>query len=139
MQSRQNEAVQSYTTALQLKPTFMPALMNLGKLYMAEKKFGDAIEVLEKATIADPNSADAFHYLGESYLQNKQGSKAVGVLNEAFRLAPVEKAVIHLRLAALYNAAGLKDRAAAEYKIFLKKVPNHSEKSKLEKYIKDNS
>lgn len=137
--AKHSEAVQSYSKALELKPDFMPALMNLGKLHMAEKKFVDAIAVLEKAAIADPSSADAFHYLGESYLQNKQGSKAVTVLNEAIRLAPVEKAEIHLRLATLYNAAGLKDRAVNEYKLFLQKLPNHPEKAKLEKYIKDNS
>ena len=134
-----SDAEKAYDRALALKADFMPALMNQGKLHMARKKYDAAIPVLEKAIAADPASADAFHYLGESYLQNKQGSKAVGVLNEAIRLAPIEKAEIHLRLAALYNAAGLKDRAVAEYKMFLEKVPSHSEKSKIEKYIKDNS
>ena len=38
----------------------------------------------------------------------------------------------------LYNAAGLKDRAAAEYKMFLEKVPDHPEKTKFEKYIAEN-
>ncbi|HSI87509.1 MAG TPA: tetratricopeptide repeat protein [Pyrinomonadaceae bacterium] len=133
------EAESSYGRALELKADFMPALMNLGKLHMSRNKHPEAILVLEKAVMADPASADAFHYLGESYLNNKQGSKAVGVLNEAIRLAPIEKAEIHLRLAALYNAAGAKDRAVAEYKMFLEKVPNHAEKSKMEKYIKDNS
>ena len=136
---KHSDAEKSYGQALQLKADFMPALMNLGKLHMSRNKYPEAIVVLEKAVVADPASADAFHYLGESYLNNKQGSKAVGVLNEAIRLAPVEKAEIHLRLAALYNAAGLKDRAVAEYKMFLEKVPNHAEKSKMEKYIKDNS
>ena len=51
----------------------------------------------------------------------------------------MEKAEIHLRLAALYNAAGLKDKAVAEYKLFLEKVPQYSEKEKIEKYIKENS
>ena len=88
--------------------------------------------------MSDRNSADSFHYLGEAYLQNKQGSKAVVVLNEAIRLAPNEKADIHLRLGALYNAAGAKDRAANEYKLFLQKRPDHKDKSKLEAYIKEN-
>jgi Flp pilus assembly protein TadD len=137
--NKHSDAESSYDRALQLKADFMPALMNLGKLHMSRNKYPEAIIVLEKAVVADPASADAFHYLGESYLSNKQGSKAVGVLNEAIRLAPIEKAEIHLRLAALYNAAGLKDRAVAEYKMFLEKIPNHAEKSKMEKYIKDNS
>jgi tetratricopeptide (TPR) repeat protein len=77
--------------------------------------------------------------LGESYLQSKKGSKAVIYLNEAITLAPIEKAEIHLRLAALYNAAGAKDRAIAEYKSFLEKVPNHAERKNIEKYIRDNT
>jgi hypothetical protein len=43
-----------------------------------------------------------------------------------------------LRLAALYNAAGLKDRAAAEYEQFLAKNPNHPDRKKFEEYIKEN-
>lgn len=132
------KAENAYNKALEQKPDFMLALLNLGKLQIAQKKFAEAVAVLEKATAADKNSADAFHYLGEAYLQNKQGSKAVGVLNEAIRLAPSEKAEIHLRLATLYNAAGMKDRAANEYKLFLEKKPDHPEKAKLENYIKEN-
>jgi len=137
-ESKFADAEKAYDRALELKPDFMVALFNLGRLHLLNKAFDKAIAVLEKAAVADPTSADALHLLGESYLQAKQGSKAVPVLNEAIRLAPVEKAEIHLRLAALYNAAGLKDRAAAEYKLFLSKKPDYSEKDKLEKYIKDN-
>jgi Tfp pilus assembly protein PilF len=78
------------------------------------------------------------HYLGEAYLQSKKGSKAVIYLNEAIRLEPVEKAEIHLRLAALYNAAGAKPLASKEYKMFLDKVPSYKDKAALEKYISEN-
>ena len=135
---KHSDAIAAYDKALALKPDFMVALMNLGKLHIADKEFAKAALVLEKAIAADPTSPDAHHYLGEAYLQNKQGSKAVGALNEAIRLAPVEKADIHLRLATLYNAANLKDRAVNEYKLFLQKKPDYAEKAKLEKYIKDN-
>jgi Tfp pilus assembly protein PilF len=137
-QSKYSEAADAYLKAIALKPDYMVALMNLGKLFMADKAYTQAVSVFEKAVATEPQSADAYHYLGEGYLQIKQGSKAVGVLNEALRLAPVEKAEIHLRLAALYNAANLKDRAANEYKLFLQKKPDHPEKSKIEKYIRDN-
>ncbi len=137
--ARNSEAEAAYDRAVELKADFMPALMNLGKLCVSEKKFDKAAATFFKAVTADPKSADAFHYLGETYLQMKQGNKAVIALNEALRLAPTEKADIHLRLATLYNAAGAKDRAANEYKLFLAKVPNHPERDKLEKYIRDNT
>jgi cytochrome c-type biogenesis protein CcmH/NrfG len=129
----------AYQKALEQRPDFIVALVNLGKLYLAQKQPEKAVSVLTKAVEAEAASPDAQHYLGEAYLQIKKGSLAVGHLNEALKLAPIEKAEIHLRLAVLYNGAGLKDRAVAEYKMFLEKVPDHSEKSKIEKYIKDNS
>jgi len=137
-QSKLDEAEPAYNRAIELKGDFSPALMNLGKLYLAQKKPDKAAPIFFKAVTADQNSADAFHYLGETYLQLKQGSKAEIAFKEALRLAPVEKAEIHLRLALLYNAAGMKDRAANEYKVFLQKVPGHPEKEKFEKYIKEN-
>ena len=44
----------------------------------------------------------------------------------------------HLQLAHLYELAGAKKLAAMEYKIFLRKVPDHPDKKRFEKYIKDN-
>jgi cytochrome c-type biogenesis protein CcmH/NrfG len=133
------EASQAFNKALEQNPKFNPAFINLGRAEIAQKNFDKAVDVLSKAVENDPQSADANHMLGEAYLQAKKGSLAVGYLNKAIELAPVEKAEIHLRLAALYNAAGLKDRAAAEYKAFLSKVKDHPDKKKFEEYIKNNS
>lgn len=133
------ESEQTYIKALEQNIEFMPALVNLGKLYINQKQPAKAILILSKAIEVEPTSADSQHLLGEAYLLDKKGSKAVVYLNEAIRLAPLEKAEIHLRLATLYNAAGLKDKAIEEYKQFLQKVPNYSDKEKIEKYIKDNS
>ncbi len=137
-QGKTQDAESAYVRALERKPDFMVALMNLGKLQLSAKEFDKAVVTFTNAANADRNSAEAFHYLGESYLQIKQGSKAVVAMNEAIRLAPIEKADLHVRLATLYNAAGLKGQAANEYKLFLAKKPDHPEKEKLEKYIQDN-
>lgn len=134
-----SDAREFYDKALEQNPSFAVAQVNSGKLYLAQKAPEKAIEVLTKAVENEPNSADAQHFLGEAYLQVKKGSKAVIYLNEALKLAPIEKAEIHLRLAQLYNGANLKNKAAEEYKLFLGKVPDYKEKDKLEKYIKDNS
>ena len=80
-------------------------------------------------------SADANFLLGESYLQLKKGSKAVPYLEEAARLG---RADAHLRLATLYNAVGLKDRAADQYEQYLAKKPDSPDRKKLEDYIKEN-
>lgn len=138
-EKKYSEAGPSFAKALELKPDFALALINLGKTELAQNNFDKAIEILSRAVQTQPNSADANHALGEAYLQAKKGSLAVGFLNKAIELAPMEKAAIHLRLAALYNGAGLKDRAAAEYKAFLEKVKDHPDRKKFEQYIKDST
>lgn len=133
-----DEAEKSYLSALEAKPAYIVALINLGKLRFGQKNYEGAIEIFTRATEAQPQSADANLYLGESYLQIKKGSKAVGYLNRAIELDPLGKAEVHLRLATLYNGAGMKDRAAAEYEKFLEKKPDYADKKKLQQYISDN-
>lgn len=126
-----------YFKAIELKKDYFAALLNLGKLYLERKQPDEAILVLSNAVASTPSSADARHSLGEAYLLAKKGSLAVAQLNEAIRLAPDEKAEVHLRLASLYDAAGMKSKASAQYVMFLKKRPDFSGKKQLEKYIAD--
>jgi tetratricopeptide (TPR) repeat protein len=132
------EAERCYLRALEEKPAFYLALLNLGKVRLAQKNWDGSIEILSRAVTALPASADANYLLGEAYLQAKKGSKAVGYLNEALKLDPVGKAEAHLRLAALYNAAGWKEKAAQEYEQFLAKKPDYPQKKQLQQYIKEN-
>jgi len=130
-----DEAEKAYRHAIEERPTFTLALLDLGRLLSMEKKFEPAIEPLTAAINSTPTSADANFLLGEAYLQLKKGSKAVAYLNEAAKLGKPEA---HLRLGALYNAAGLKDKAAEEYEQFLKKRPDYKDRKVLEQYISDN-
>jgi tetratricopeptide (TPR) repeat protein len=129
------EAEKAYRHAIEERPTFTLALLNLGRLLSAQKKYEAAIEPLTEAVKSSPTSADANFLLGEAYLQIKKGSKAVPYLTEAAKLG---KAEAHLRLAALYNAAGMKEKAAAEYEQFLKKRPDYKDRKVLEQYISEN-
>lgn len=133
-----DNAEKSYASALTAKPDYFPAAFNLGKVQLAKKNYEPAIASLEAALKIDPKSAATNYFLGEAYLQIKKGSKAVGYLNEALALDPAGMADAHLRLAALYNGAGMKDKAVNEYEQFLKKKPDYPDRQKLEKYIADN-
>lgn len=132
------EAEKAYVSAIGIRPKFFLAQMNLGRLRMMQKNFEGAIEPLTAAVTVQPTSAEANYRLGESYLQIKKGSKAVGYLYEAIKLDPVGKAEAHLRLAILYNAAGMKDKAVVEYEEFLKKKPDHPDAKKFKDYIAAN-
>ncbi|MCA1634976.1 MAG: tetratricopeptide repeat protein [Acidobacteria bacterium] len=129
------EAEKDYLRATEANPAYALAHLNLGKVRVVRKNYEGAAASLSRAVELQPDSAEANLMLGEAYLQNKKGSKAVGHLNEAARLGRPEA---HLRLAVLYNAAGMKDKAAAEYEQFLAKEPNYQERNKLEQYITEN-
>jgi tetratricopeptide (TPR) repeat protein len=133
-----DESENAYGKSIAERPAFFLAQLNLGRLRMLRKNYDGAIEPLTQAVTVNEKSADANYYLGEAYLQIKKGSKAVGYLNKAIELDPVGKADAHLQLAALYNAVGMKDKAALEYEAFLKVKPNYPDRKKLEEYISAN-
>jgi tetratricopeptide (TPR) repeat protein len=135
VQEKPDDAEKAYLSALEAKPTFVLALVDLGRLRSSQKKYDAAIDPLTRAVEAQPQSAEANFLLGEAYIQIKKGSKAIGYLNEAARLGRPEA---HLRLGWLYNAAGMKDKAAIEYEEFLKKKPEYADRKKLEEYIAAN-
>ncbi|MDT4897944.1 MAG: hypothetical protein QOH25_3021 [Acidobacteriota bacterium] len=132
LQDKTGDAEKAYRRSLDERPMFALALLNLGRVLIVQKKFADAIAPLTQAVELRSDSADANFLLGEVYLQIKKGSKAVPYLNEAARLGEADA---HLRLADLYNAAGLKSQAAVEYEQFLKKKPDYPGRGKLQKYI----
>lgn len=132
------EADASYRKSLALREDYTPAWINVGKLRVAQKQLEAAIEIFKYAASLSPEDARVFRLLGETYLQNKQGTLGAQALNHAIRLDPVGQAECHLQLAHLFELAGAKDLAVEEYKKFLAKVPDHPDKRKFEKFIKDN-
>jgi len=133
-----NEAGESFRRAIQINPRLYEAHLGLASVLQQRGDFNGAIEVLTHAVEVLPTSAQANYFLGEAYLNLKKGSKAVAYMNEAIRIDPLGKAEIHLRIAEIYDAVGLKDLAAIEYEQFLKKKPDYPDRGKLQKYIAGN-
>lgn len=134
-QEKFDDAEKAYSQAITIKPTSGRAQYNLGRLRSSQKKFEEAVEPLTKAVELQPASGDAHMLLGEAYLQLKKGSKAIPHLNEAAKHGRPDA---HLRLGWLYNAAGMKDKAAIEYEEYLKKNPDYQDRNKLKEYISTN-
>jgi len=132
------DAEAAFKKSLELRPEYTPALTNLGMLYAGQNQFDAAAEVFKRVIALEPESPRGYRLLGEAYLQIRKGSLALESLNRALELDPVGMAECHLLIARLYDLAGAKDLASAQYKAFLAKVPNHPDKKKFEKYIKDN-
>ena len=134
-QEKFSDARQAYLKAIELHPNSPRSQLNLGRLLSSQKKFEEAVEPLTKAVELQPDSGDANYLMGECYLQLKKGSKAIPYLNEAAKFGRPDA---HLRLGWLYNAAGMKDKAAIEYEEYLKKNPNYPDRNKLKEYIATN-
>lgn len=132
------EAEAAFKKSLELKAEYTPALIQIGLIRVYQNQFEAASEIFKQVTTLEPDSPIAFRLLGESYLQTRKGKLAVEALNEAIRLDPDGMAECHLLLARLYDLAGAKQLATREYKLFLKKVSDHPDKKKFERYIKDN-
>jgi len=138
IQKNFDEAEKSYTEALRINADFLAALICFGRIKIVRQDYKGAIVSLTHAVQVQPTSPQANYFLGEAYLQEKLGSKAVPYLNEAIRLDPVGMAEAHLRLAALYHARNLRDKAAAEYEAFLIQRPDYPHKKELKEYIAAN-
>ena len=134
-QQKFDDAETAYLKAIEVHPTSPRAQLNLGRVRSSQRKFEAAVEPLSKAVELQPTSGDANYLLGECYLQLKKGSKAIPYLNEAANLGRPDA---HLRLGWLYNAAGMKDKAALEYEEYLKKDPHYRDRDKLMEYIAAN-
>jgi hypothetical protein len=132
------EAEAAFRRSLEQKVEYTPAWIYVGRIRVAQKQFGAAIEIFKHAASLDSISARTFQLLGEAYLQARLGTLGVQALNEAIRLDPIDMAECHLQLAHLYQLAGAKQMAAKEYRIFLEKVPDHPDKKKFAKFIKEN-
>ena len=67
-QGKPNEAVVELRTALQVDPTFFPALHALGRAYIAKAWYADALRELTRALKVDPSSVPARIDLGRVWL-----------------------------------------------------------------------
>lgn len=132
------EADAAFRKCLELKVEYTPAWINVGKMRVVQKQYEAAIEIFKHTLELEPNSAKTFRLLGEAYLQAKQGTLGAEALNKAIELDPIGMAECHLLLGHLYELAKANQMAAKEYILFLSKVPDHKDKKKLEKFIKDN-
>lgn len=132
------DAEGAFTRVLELRSDYPTALINFGMLRAFQNQFDAAVSLFERAILSDPKSAIAHRLLGESYLQIRKGTLGLAALDKAIELDPQGQAECHLLKARLYDLVGAKHLASAEYKAFLKKEPDHADRKKFEKYIKDN-
>lgn len=83
-------AVQELERALELDPYLVPALINLSRIYMDERNYGDTIPLLERAVARAPNDAGVRMNLGIAYRGVGRFAEAEREYREVMRLDPTD-------------------------------------------------
>ena len=97
-------AIAEYKTALELDPSFAPAIVNLADAIRTGGQEADAERLLAAAAKSNPGAADLKHALGLSLVRQKRPAEALPVLADAARLAPDNARYAYVHGVALQNA-----------------------------------
>lgn len=119
------EAIQTYSTVLELNPTDTRALLNLGHLYRSQKQYEKAIESYTKVLETDETELNAQINLVHLYLERNEKEAAYEVLETLLRIHSTKP---HLRIMAakLYKAQGDYELAKQEYLKIIELDPSNA-------------
>jgi tetratricopeptide (TPR) repeat protein len=74
------EAIAYFEKVLQIDPNDVGTNVNLGQLYVQQRKFPQAITLLRKAVAAEPYNATALYNLGMALIRSSQGPEGQKVI-----------------------------------------------------------
>lgn len=77
--------------SVEMDPTFTPARLSLGKLFMRFHRWTDAVSELEQVVKLDPNGPEAYYQLGLGYARLKRPADAQSAMVTFKRLSDAEK------------------------------------------------
>ena len=124
-----NKAIKFYKKAIELKPDFTQAFVNLGVTYYKLGKYSNAIEIYKKAVRLNPQSTSIYNKLGSTYIIHGSYSKALDSFKKAIEIDP-KNPTSHYNLGIAYYLSGERDDAFKEYTI-LKELDMDRAKSLL--------
>ncbi|HEY2545345.1 MAG TPA: tetratricopeptide repeat protein [Candidatus Acidoferrum sp.] len=120
------DATASYESLLQLAPHLGPAYNNLGALYVRQRQYKKAADVLEKGLKIDPKMSSASALLGISLYEVGDYARARRHLENTLRANPKDDNA-ELFLANDLIKLGEWDSAAAHLKQLAQRQPNNQE------------
>jgi Tfp pilus assembly protein PilF len=77
--------------ATEMDPTFMPARLSLGKLFMRSQRWTEAVSELEQVIKLDPQVTEAYYQLGLAYGRLKRTAEAQSAMANFKRLSDTQK------------------------------------------------
>jgi tetratricopeptide (TPR) repeat protein len=117
------QAAEHYKQTLALKPGLYEAELNLGILYLRDRRAGDAQPLLREAAKQKPNQARPLRYLGDSLLASGDFNEAADAYRQALAVDS-KLAAAHLGLAQTLERQGKLDDASPHYRQAAELDPN---------------
>jgi tetratricopeptide (TPR) repeat protein len=118
------EALLGRVTAL--APDYTAAWINLGALYVEQKKWLKGVESFRTATRLAPDNAAAWFGLANALAQATYSGESVGAYRRALALNPGD-AHAHMGMAHVLKAVGRQDEAIAAYRAAIRLRPEFGE------------
>jgi tetratricopeptide (TPR) repeat protein len=100
---RTDEARSLLQSARNLDPTYAPACLQLGVLFLLMRQVGDAIGVLEDAVRLAPQNSQARYYLSVAYARNREYGKSADELRIMNAISAAEREFSELHTVASQN------------------------------------
>jgi Flp pilus assembly protein TadD len=110
--------------AISLNDHFVPAYLNLAKMFLREQDAARAETLLESALRAEPENVETMTLLAEAQLLNKQYGAAIAGASKVHALPHQNFAVVHYIAARAYERQNQPQGALAQLQIFLTEEPN---------------
>jgi len=120
---RPAEAEKEYQQALSIQPPSSDALAALTNLYMRQRKYSQAEDLLKKLVAVHPEDASAHLQLGRMLAISGQSEEATAELEAGLKLDPSDTKA-QRDLADLYSDAGKYAQAQSLYQSLLTAYPN---------------
>ena len=107
------EAEGEFREALRLDPKMDKPCLYLGKIFVSQKRYGEALPVLREFVVHEPNNAQGFYVLGLAYEGERQLKEAAHALQHAANLDP-KNADIRYELGGLLAEEGRATEAVTQ-------------------------
>lgn len=124
------EAIKEYRTAISIKPKYVLAHLNLGIVFMMQKKYEEAVGALSTAVGLAPENPVPLAYLGKVYEERGDLTTARRKYHEAIAVAPAAPDG-HMFLGALNAREGNDAEALQEFEIAFRLFPNDSTRERI--------
>ena len=117
-------ALEAAQRAVALNDSASLAHMTLGYVYLAQKRYDQAITEMERGIALDPNLANGYAFLAEALSRVGRSEDALRMVEQALRRKPVTQDGHLNSIGAAYYLAGRPEEAVTPLKQYLSHYPN---------------